>query len=300
MEIEWVLAAEVTLVFVLAGTLQGLTGFGLGMSSMALLPLFMADMTVAVPVSSIAKFAAVPPMLIELRKHINWTSVFRFSVGILVGTLVGAHALARLDQRITLAALASLVICVSLRGLWRVNHAPPTHHTAKPPSWLTASVLGVGAGFLSAYVNAPGAIPSLYAYVTLPALGTRALLTGLFALMSAAQVGAYAYEHLWTARVLVYGAVSIPATILGVRLGSKLHYRLGHRGTVRVAWSVLLVLGVVHGMRALGVVPMPASRSHTPRPAATRPSEPDAARPVPNGVDLGRRTARLGVVFPPR
>ena len=140
MAIDWLLAAEIVLVFVLAGTLQGLTGFGLGMSSMALLPLFMADMTVAVPISAVARIAAVPIMLVELHRHINWTAVFRFGVGILVGTLLGTYALKGLDQRITLAVLAVVIILVSIRGLLRSGRAPsPIERIKENPSWAVAS-----------------------------------------------------------------------------------------------------------------------------------------------------------------
>lgn len=291
MTIDWLLAAKLSVLFMISGALQGLTGFGFGMSCMAALPLLITDMRVAVPVASLAALAVLPVLVIELWRHMSWRAIGRFAVGVAVGTAVGTVALVALDQRLTLSVLAVTIILVSIRGLTQSNREAPKMAEAPKPSWLVASLLGVASGFFGAYLNTAGAPLAIYAYTVLPALGARALLTGLFCLAGIFKVFTYAYEGLWTGDVLVYGGLAIPMGVLGVRIGARLHYRLGHAGTVKVAWCALLVLGIVHGLRSVGVIAM--------APAARAP-HPNATSQTPNSVDLPTGPARLVDDLPTR
>ena len=282
MTIDWYLAATIALVLLGSGLLQGLTGFGFGMSCMAVLPFLVADMKLAVPVASMVGLVVLPPLAFELYRYMNWRAIVRFGVGIAVGTVIGTLCLVGLDQHITLGVLAVAIIFVSIRGLCRANREAPAMDLQRVPSWPLASVLGILSGFFGAYVNTAGAPLAIYAYSILPALGARALLTALFSLAGLFKIFTYAHQGLWTAPVLVYGGLASPMAILGVRLGAKLHYRLGHAGTVKVAWGALLVLGLVHGLRASGVIP-----ARQAQPA----DRPEAAA---NLVDLPRGGGKLG------
>jgi uncharacterized protein len=235
MSLVWIAGAGI---LAISSFVYGLTGFGIGLVSLSLLPFFIPPAT-AVPLVTVysAVFALV--MTGQLRHHILWSHLIDLLLGSAVSTLLGVWILTTLPPgmlRRLIGVVLMAVVVIELRGLY--------------PQHLTGRGWGLGAGFLAGLlggaVGTPGPPVVLYA----AAQGwkprpLKATLQTFFVTNQAVVLVGYWWAGLLTPEVMgLVAAFALPA-VAGMALGMHLFARIDHRRFRRLVFALLLVTGFV-------------------------------------------------------
>src|ERR1051325_475435 len=92
-----------------AGFVQGLTGFGFGLVSMSLMPLFIGVKQAAVISTVFSLLATVTTFARHYREY-NWRLGFTFLVCVCIGVPVGVYFLERSSEVVLVRVLGGLMI----------------------------------------------------------------------------------------------------------------------------------------------------------------------------------------------
>jgi len=139
-----------------AGFVQGLTGFGFGLVSMALMPLFMGVKQAAVISTAFSLLATVTTFVRHYREY-NWRLGADFLVSVCVGVPVGVFFLGRSSETLLIKVLGGLMLAY-------VAHEFLIRNTPKsfPAFWTIP--LGLFSGMMSGAFNLGGMPTAAYAY----------------------------------------------------------------------------------------------------------------------------------------
>jgi hypothetical protein len=224
MSLVWLAGAGILAV---SSLVFGLTGFGIGLVSLSLLPFLIPPATA---------FALV--MAIQLRRHVVWPCLFELLLGSALGTPFGVWVLIILSPgmlRRLIGIVLIAVVVIELRGVY--------------PQRLTGRSWGLGAGFLSGLlggaVGTPGPPVVLYA----AAQGwqphpLKATLQAFFVVNQAMILMGYWWTDLLTHEVMwLVVAYALPATA-GLAFGMHLFARVDHRRFRRLVFALLLATGL--------------------------------------------------------
>lgn len=144
------------LVFFLAATVQGTTGFGFGLVVIGLLSLLS-------PVKHAAVMNLLPALTINaillwrLREHLRWEHLRFIALTTALFTPVGVLGLEYLDERVMSGLLAVVLLATIVRPLISPRSVKPLH-----PTWL-GGPMGMFAGLLAGAFGTGG--PPLVAYM---------------------------------------------------------------------------------------------------------------------------------------
>lgn len=215
----------------------GLTGFGIGLVALAILPFLLPPATV-VPLITIfcGGFACV--MSFQLRRDIQWSQLTYLLLGTLLGTPFGVWVLNVCPPTLLKRGIGAVLITVVLIEWYG---AYPRHLAGR--AWGLAA--GVLAGVLGGAIATPGPPVILYAVAQgWPPRLMKAMLQAFFLVNQAAiltnqwWVGLLDREVLWLASLY-----AVPSTI-GVVLGIRLFDRIDHGQFRRLMFGLLFVLGL--------------------------------------------------------
>ena len=246
----------VAAVFASASFIQGFSGFGFGIFSMAVLP-FVIEFKFGVLVCTLVGVAALGATAWELRRRLAWRAAAVFLPGLVVSNVVGAECFVRAATALLVGLLAVVVLFTGLRGMFQRESVcePSPHEARRPgviqPGWFWGTVLGLVAGFLGSVINMPGPPVIVYAYAVAAPGPARAFLVVIFIVNLVVKITAFAVRGLWTWPVLAVTAIMLPVAALGSALGGELHNRLPKARLVRVAHLILLALGLLLLWKAL-------------------------------------------------
>ena len=210
--------------------LQSATGFGFGMVSMAVLPLFLPFPAVSMGLPLIMIPALAANFFARWRLF-RWRPTLPLAAGIALGMAPGVYVLAELDEDLLkhilgVALVASVAVRVVGGRLFRTAGAEEGADDRRPHGWI-----GTSCGFLSGLlggafnIGGPPVIYYLYSRPWPPAQ-IIASLQGLFLLTAVLKVALGMGSN-----ILGEGAVGVAlaglvpmaaATFLGIRLSSKL------------------------------------------------------------------------------
>ena len=224
------------LIFLLAGLIQGLTGFGAGLVALPLLCLFM-DIHLAVPLCLLNGLVITTTMAIELRQHLDRRKILPLLIGSIPGVLVGAAVLKLADPGLIKHLLAVLLIGYS--GFNLVFSPRPI----KP-----AVIWGYFAGFLTGAINAAlsaGGPPAII-YTTLTDWKKdeiKATLTGFFMLNGYMTLAAYLFAGMLSRETITSFAGTVLFVLAGTVVGSKV--RIDRKAYLRLVYMILIGLGVL-------------------------------------------------------
>ncbi len=202
------------LVGLLAGTVQGASGFGAGMVAMATLP-FVWSLQQSAAVMSAVGLAITSSLAWQLRKEVKTDELLRLLLPCLVGVPVGVTFLTRLDGELVKAGLGAVLVGYGLYALF-----------GKQPKALSAGwgwPIGLLAGMLSGAFQASG--PPVVAYLTARGLekdAFRGTLQAFFFLQGLLALGSYATAGIVNGQTLLWSASMIPTVLAGTFLGHKL------------------------------------------------------------------------------
>lgn len=223
---------------VLSGFVQGVTGFGFGMISMALLPHLMSVKAATTLVALVA-FMNVISILWQMRRNFDLRKPLGLLVGVLVGVPLGVFLLARLNNDMLQCILGGVIILAAVQGMM-VNP-----ETSKPISPRWGPVAGFFGGAVGAAFNVGGAPIIMYVYRQKWSKETIVtVLQTVFFIGLLYRLIIYTCTGLMSAELAVSGLVLTPFAVLGSAAGVRMQRRLDVN-RLRVAVNVLLVvLGV--------------------------------------------------------
>jgi uncharacterized membrane protein YfcA len=139
-----------------AGFVQGLSGFGFGLVSMSLLPLFLG-VKQAAAISTVFSLLATVTIFARHYREYNWRLGLAFLCSVCVGVPLGVYFLQQASEIILLRLLGTIMLIFAVRE-FLLRKQPQTI-----PSALTVP-LGLFSGALSGAFNLGGIPSAAYAY----------------------------------------------------------------------------------------------------------------------------------------
>jgi uncharacterized protein len=233
-----------TIVALLAGFIQGLSGFGSVLLSLPLMVLFL-DIREAIPLVNLMGVILSVMLILQLRAHWDWGKIMPLLAGALPGIPTGVYLLKRMDPAHVQIILGLVLVAYAVYGLlFRL----PVGKFGGPWAYL----FGFFAGGLGGAISASG--PSVIVYTSLQPWTKdqiKVTLQGFF-IISGLLIGVFhAANGLTTDGVIRNFLVSIPALLLGTWFGSMLYGRFREEGYRRVMLVLLGALGVFTLARVL-------------------------------------------------
>lgn len=150
---NWLL---LTTVLACAGFVQGLSGFGFGLVSMSLMPLFMGIKQAAVISTAFTLLASSLTFARHYREY-NWRMGALFLVSVVVGLPLGVYFLERSSERLLARIMGALMLAYAVREF--LLQSKSRHF---PPAWTVP--LGLFSGAISGAFNLGGVPSAAYAY----------------------------------------------------------------------------------------------------------------------------------------
>ena len=225
-------------VFLFAGGVQGLTGFGAGLVGVPLLVL-MIDIKLAVAVSILQGLIITSSMAYDLRRYFDWGKIMPLLLGGIPGVLVGGYVFKHVNPDWLQMFLGVILISYSVFNL-----------LFRPKPLYLSSLWGYIAGFLTGAISSVisvGGPPSII-YTTLTGWKKeemKATLTGFFLFLNIFVIVVYFFGGLFTLKALHYFALTVPFVFLGTLLGSRSSRRINQKVYLRLVYILLIVMGVI-------------------------------------------------------
>ncbi|MDP2949125.1 MAG: sulfite exporter TauE/SafE family protein [Chloroflexota bacterium] len=235
-----VLAGAIAIAFVAAGC-QSLTGFGFALVMVPLLSLVW-DVKLAVVTSTVLSTAAVLPLLLEVRSHVQPRKVAPLLLGSFLGVPAGILLLDRIDAG-PLKLLVAAVLIVASLILYLAPSLTPSGSGGVP-----SVMVGMLSGVLRASTSMGGPPIVLYVLTREPDVEEfRSTILAVFLPTSLLTLVGLAVTGWMTRDVLAASAVALPALAVGLLAGAWLRHRVpqGLFRTLVLAFLVLASVGVI-------------------------------------------------------
>jgi uncharacterized protein len=139
-----------------AGFVQGLSGFGFGLVSMSLMPLFMGIKQAAVISTAFSLLATTMTFARHYREY-RWRDGAVFLASVCVGLPLGVYFLERGSEKMLARVLGGLMLAYAAREFLLRGHAKRF-----PPAWTVP--LGLFSGAMSGAFNLGGVPSAAFAY----------------------------------------------------------------------------------------------------------------------------------------
>jgi uncharacterized membrane protein YfcA len=226
------------LIFLLAGFVQGLTGFGSALVAIPLLA-FVVDIKTAVPLSMLNGLIITTYLAIALRRYLDRRKILPLLIGALPGILVGVYLLKSVDASGIRYGIGMLLIGYSLYNL-----------LVRPRPLNPGKGWGYLAGFFTGAIGAAfsaGGPPAII-YTTLTSWNKdeiKATLTGFFVADGFLTAFMHAVSGVTTVAVLELFAVTAPFVLLGTTIGSRVSGRINRQTYLRIIYCFLILMGVM-------------------------------------------------------
>jgi uncharacterized membrane protein YfcA len=234
----------IMIIFLGAGLIQGLTGFGSSLLAMPLLTLFI-DVKSAVPLSILNSVIITLYLSYKLKGHMEARKILPLIIGSLPGIYFGATFLKSMDSEVIKLLLGLLIISY---GLYSLLSKPQ----ARKIKSLWAYLSGFSAGFIGSAFSAGGSPVIIYTTLTgWPKEIIKATLTGFFLFAAIAIASVHAATGLTDAAVIKYFSASALFSFAGVYMGSILYEKVDNQGYIRAILITLIILGLMMFLPAM-------------------------------------------------
>ncbi|MBK9123007.1 MAG: sulfite exporter TauE/SafE family protein [Chloroflexi bacterium] len=227
----------VALIMILAGLIQGLTGFGSALFSMPIL-VQMLGIAVAAPMFAFAVFASEVTMITRYRHSFSVGRVWRLVAASVLMIPVGSVFGPRLPDGLMLAILGVVVAGYGAYSLLR----PSMPHLADP-RW--GYLFGGAAGLLSGAYNTGG--PPYVIYGTTQGWTPsefKASIQGAFIVNTPIVIFSHLLNGRYTPQVFEVAIVATVAMLCGLLIGMWLDRFVSPQGFRRAVQIALVVLGL--------------------------------------------------------
>lgn len=227
-------------VFVLGGTVKGALGFGLPLTTMAILPLFMPVETALTINAMILPFTNITQLL-RGRRVAETFRRFRFVVaGVVVGVPIGAVFIAVVDDHVLMLALGIFVLLFIAVNVLNPRLVVPATRERE-----FGLLTGVLAGTVGALTTANGPVFVMYLLglkvdraLFVSALGLLFITSGLLI------TGSFLLTGVMDPHRFLLLPFCVPAALVGMRFGNYAGHRLPTQTFRVLVMAVLCVLGL--------------------------------------------------------
>lgn len=225
-------------VAMLAGLVQGCTGFGLALMAAPCLMLILPPKT-AVPTLVLLSTLNTALVSWHARRHIRLAIVLPLSLGGVPGFRLGVYLLEVVDGNLLKAFVGIFVMLFALAMLTGWSHPLRHEKWARFPVGLLSGILGG-----STSMGGPPAILFL-ANQNTPKDVFRANIVCYFLVCNCFGIAMYLSRGLLTSDILMFAATLVPFLLIGTFLGVWLSHRLDERQFRRLAMTAVAVMGLV-------------------------------------------------------
>jgi len=208
--------AFLTFALLVAGFVQGLSGFGFGLISMSLMPLVIG-LKEAAAISTIFSLLATITTFIRHYREYNWRIGFPFLVSVCIGVPVGVFLLEKASEQVLIKVLGGMMLLFAAREFLQRSQPKSIPRPLVVP-------LGLFSGALSGAFNLGGIPSAAYAYSNPWSRGQiMAFLQVMITLSCALRIGFYGkfgYFHdispLWAVLMVapVFGTIWLGHVVL--------------------------------------------------------------------------------------
>ncbi len=226
------------LIFLLAGFIQGMTGFGSALVAIPLLTLFL-DIKSAVPLCMLNSLVITTFLSLKMRQHLDRKKITPLCLAAVPGIIVGSTLLKHVSSTVIRISMGILLIVYSLYSLFS-KPKPRKLHKA----W--SYVAGFTSGAIGAAFSAGG--PPTIIYTTLNGWTKdeiKATLSGFFLFNSYLTASAHAVSGLTTLQVFSFFLASAPFVLLGTVLGSICYGRIPRALYLQLIFAFLVLMGTM-------------------------------------------------------
>ncbi|MBT6348824.1 MAG: sulfite exporter TauE/SafE family protein [Proteobacteria bacterium] len=235
------------LIFLLAGTVKGIVGFGLPLVSITLLtPLYGLVDAIAVMV--------LPAMVTNFWQALNggrftslWKRLWPLYLSGAVSTVIATSALVQIDVQWPTVLLGSVILAYSLVGLTAWQPAEP----GRRETWLSPAT-GVVTGLITGLTGV--LVFPLTIYFQALNLDRRALFQamGVYLLMANVALAlVFGWQSAFPEEITQLALIGIVAGFVGMALGQRIQAHLSAQQFKRVFFCSLAVVGAYIFLRAL-------------------------------------------------
>jgi len=229
-------------ILAIAGFVFGLTGFGISLVSVSLLPFFVPLATV-VPLITLYGAAFAFVMTIQLRRDVMFPQLVSLLIGTILGTPVGVWVLEAFPP-----SLLKRLIGLTLMGIVVIEWYGAYPEKLSGRHWgLCAGGL---AGLLGGAIGTPG--PPVILYATAQGWSprnTKAMLQAFFFVNYSVIVVNHWWAGLLTREVAWLACLYVVPSAIGVMAGIHLFDRMHQARFRRLMFALLFVLGLAMGVR---------------------------------------------------
>lgn len=225
----------------LAGFVQGLTGFGFGITAMAVLPLLIpvTDAQVYVTLMSLVACAA---SLASVYQHASWSSLRWVLPGLLVGVPVGFGLLVQAPAELVRRSLGVAIVAMVLYDLCLVRR---DHNGPEAPPTARDFWVGLASGALSGAFNMGGPPVVAFAYAKpWPLERVVALLNVVFLASGSLRLSLVVAAGQLSSEIAWQSAAAAAPMLAASFAGSWLLPRAPQAALRRCVYAVLLGLGM--------------------------------------------------------
>ena len=226
------------LIFLAAGFVQGLTGFGSALVAIPLLSLVI-DVKAAVPLCILNGLLITVYLAVQLRRYLDHRKILPLVIGSIPGVFVGTTLLTKVDPSVIRIGIGCLLISYSFYNL-----------LVYPRPLNPARIWGYVAGFLTGTIGAAfsaGGPPTLI-YTTMTDWKKeeiKATLSGFFVVNGIVTAVVHAMSGVSSLTTVGYFAATAPFVLIGTVAGASITGRIDRKTYLRFIYGFLLVMGVV-------------------------------------------------------
>lgn len=226
----------VGLALFLAVFTQSLSGFGVALVAMALIP-SLIGIHAATPLVAMVALVLEIVLVLYYRQSLEMRAVWKIALAAVVGTPLGVIFLSRIDEGIALALLGVVIAGYALYALlgWKMPRL-------ENPTW--AYLAGLVGGMLGGAYNTSGPPVIVYADCRRwPPDVFKGNLQGYFIIVSSAIVTSHAFKGNLTSHIWEMFWWTLPFTVLGIVSGLSLDRWMNPVAFRRVVLVLLVVMG---------------------------------------------------------
>ena len=230
----------------LAGFVQGLSGFGFSMTSMAVWA-WTLEPTVAAP---LAVFGGLTGQIIQAfstRRGFDWRQLLPFVLGGLAGLPLGLLLLPQLDVQLFKAVLGAILVvfCPIMAFAHKLPRISDWRCMQGPLRPISNALAGMAGGVMGALGGFSGVVPTLWCQLSgLARDAQRQVIQNFNLTMLAVTFASYVGTGLVTPAMLPLFAIALPSMLLPSIWGGRLYHRISDVAFRRVVLGLLTLAGV--------------------------------------------------------
>ncbi len=226
-------------IFILAGIVPELTGFGVATISMSLLP-FVLPLPIVIPLVSIISMLTTGVVSYRVKTKGLWKYILPIVSGSIIGVSLGMIFLNWINTNELRIVLAVFLMVYAIYSLIKKHAFIPSNH-------YLSGIVGVVAGFCSASFNIHGPLVGAYTSKNKDLsrdgvkdiIATYMFITGIFTVIGHSTAGRVTWE------VLSLLILAIPSLVAGLFIGSKIFHNLNIDMVRKMIYVLMFFVGLM-------------------------------------------------------